>query len=134
MSNLLTKLSQTNESYSFYGVHNNYFKLGDTVFEAIEDENDGYRSHLDTITLVNRSTSTVFSRFPLANVFIKCTLRDDIQVRLVDEEDNHVWLEIGTDYSNDYYPSFIFHYNPKKQPYKDFTPKCPKYIYPEFFI
>jgi hypothetical protein len=35
----------------FYGVDSNRFKLGSKVYEAIEDEGDGYRSSLNDINL-----------------------------------------------------------------------------------
>lgn len=29
------------------------------------------------------------------------------------EDDGHVWLRIGTDNTDDYYPSFVFFYQPR---------------------
>ena len=33
--------------------------------------------------------------------------------RLVDVEDEHIWVEFGTDYTDDYYPMYIFRHFPK---------------------
>jgi len=30
-----------------------------------------------------------------------------------DIEDGHMWLKIGTDYADEYYPCFVFRYTPK---------------------
>lgn len=37
------------KTFKFYGVDGYCFKLGKTVWEAIENPDDGYRSYLDSI-------------------------------------------------------------------------------------
>lgn len=100
--------------YEFYGVDNNAFCIGingkRVAFEAMEDEQDGYRSNLGNIVV--SLEGKVFFAKPIAQVM----LEEDKSVdgwRLRDVADGHVWLEIGTDYADDYYPTFVFRYEPK---------------------
>ena len=107
------------EEYSFYGVDNLMFKLDTWVFEAIEDETDGYRSNLDTIQHVGLPDMVIFRNSPLAKVRIEEVnggpdTYDDDGYRLVDVKDGHVWLEVGTNWNDDYYPCFYFRYHPKE--------------------
>jgi len=101
----------------FFGVDCNQFKLGRTVYEAIEDESDGYRSYLDSIVVVK--SDGIFSSRRIADVRVVIDPQDvgtlTVAVALVDADDGHVWLRIGTDYSDDYYPMFRFEYNPKER-------------------
>ena len=101
--------------YEFYGVDNNAFCIGingkRVAFEALEDEDDGYRSYLGNIVV--SMEGQVFFRQPVAQVM----LEEDRSIdgwRLRDVADDHVWLEVGTDATDSYYPSFVFRYSPKK--------------------
>ena len=106
------------KEFEFYGVDSNEFKLDDTVYEAIEDESDGYRSYLESI-VVKKSGGIFFHR-PVALVRVeelngyheKC-YGDFKGWQLVDIEDGHVWLIVGTENYDDYYPGFAFKYFPK---------------------
>ncbi len=97
----------------FHGVDNNCFRLGKEVFEAVEDENDGYRSSLDNVRLRDDSSLTFFrtSITKVCAVDVDGTSDGDSfrGWRLVDTS-GHVWLEFGTE---NYYPCFIFRYTPK---------------------
>jgi hypothetical protein len=123
----LTKIAAmlTGDKYvPFYGVDNNFFKLGDQVYEVQEDENDGYRSALGAILVTDKGTyrHNFFSK-PVVEVKAEPSDRrahdkdqiygsDNDLIRLVDR-DGHVWLEFGTINCLDYYPSFNFEYVPK---------------------
>jgi len=101
------------KTFKFYGVCGNCYKLDDTVFEAIEDPSDGYRSYLSSIELVIEHQNVTFSRMPLA--FVNVVPNGSIDGwNLKDAVDGHIWLEIGTDHTDDYYPFFIFRYTPKE--------------------
>jgi hypothetical protein len=105
----------------FYGVDGNRFRIGLTaragvVFEAIEDPDDGYRSCLRSVESVEPKTTDVFSTRSFAKVVVekapemrRYTRFDGYQLR----EGSHVWLMLGTDNSDDYYPSFTFDYTPR---------------------
>ena len=111
----------------FYGANTgeNTFKIDEIVFKVLEDPADGYRSYLGAVDYSDSHDSIFFSS-PIARVYIesyKLTKpneydNDDDDLReqgycLKDINDSHVWLEFGTDYSDDYYPYFIFRYYPK---------------------
>ena len=89
------------------------FSVNGVVFKVLEDPSDGYRSYLGAIEFTDESDSSFF-RTPLGTVRIEAVDEAERRVyRLVDTADGHVWLEFGTDYSDDYYPYFIFSHFPK---------------------
>lgn len=99
--------------WPFYGVDGNTFKLGDAVFEAVEDPSDGYRSMMDRVDAVIGEGSIFFgSSIALVRVE-RIDERDFVGYQLVDAHDGHVWLKLGTDEYDDYYPCFTFRYEPK---------------------
>ena len=102
------------QEFDFSGVDGHTFKLGDTVFEALENEDDGYRSYMDSVE-VKDPTGLIFFGRPLARVKLESINEKDVfsGYRLVDIADDHVWLRLGTDNLDDYYPAFIFEYAPK---------------------
>lgn len=119
--------------FAFYGVFGTKFKLGDSVFEAIEDPYDGYRSYLDTLEIASKGNA-VFSRTPIASVFIMLVDRESTQgYELIDAKTGHIWLRVGTDDYGDYYPCFIFQYEPMA-PTDETSTGCPQNDYPEIFI
>lgn len=108
----------------FYGVDNNRFKLEGFVFEAKEDPDDGYRSYLGSIEInpEHQDDKLIFFKKPLAMIEMKwyeqgeCPHLPSFEGYQFEEyEGSHMWLRIGTDYSDDYYPCFMFEYIPKKQ-------------------
>lgn len=103
------------KTFEFYGVDNNCYKLGNACWEAIEDEADGWRSYLGSIERINESVKgLIFSQFPLATVFIRPNEElGSSGFDLVDAKDCWIWLSVGTDYHDDWYPMFVFRYNPK---------------------
>lgn len=114
---------------SFYGVSDNKFKLGSVVFEAIEDPQDEYRSSLDGIIIDSidsiddyiDSEGNLFSDKKIANVKIielngyhdrDNYWRELDGYGLQDIKNGKLHLVIGTNNSDDYYPSFTFEYFP----------------------
>jgi hypothetical protein len=96
--------------FKFFGVDSNCFKIGSRIFEAIEDECDGYRSMLLTVCLADNTKPLIFSQLPLDTI----TVKEDEEYRgykLVGRN-GHVWLRIGTYDYDDYYPCFRFEYTP----------------------
>lgn len=101
----------------FYGVDACAFKLGDYVFEAIEDESDGYRSYLGSIEITNKVC--IFYQRPIAIVEVMEVERFNEQgwglfTGFVLCEEGYEWLVVGTDNNDDYYPCFMFNYYPKE--------------------
>ena len=104
------KLLEDKEFY-FYGVINNKFKIDDLVFEALEDPNDGYRSSLGAVVVTDDNGN--YHKRPLAKVkMIYDDSGEDLLHKLIDVDTNHLWLTIGTGEFGDYYPYFMFRFNP----------------------
>ena len=102
----------------------NAFKVDGIAFKVLEDPNDGYRSHLGAIEYGEESNA-IFFQNPIAEVRIETYSElshgneyeggeKNEGYRLVDINDGHVWLEFGTDNTDEYYPYFIFRHMPKE--------------------
>lgn len=103
--------------FDFYGVDNTCFKLDDTIYEVIEDEDDSYRSMLGAV-VVRDGKAKIFFGMPIARVVIQCEENGNYSTyTLKDLHDDHCWLRFGTDdyedYDDGYYPLFVFDYTPK---------------------
>lgn len=99
------------KKFHFFGVDNNQFKLCQNVWEVFENPDDGYRSYMDTVEIVN--SNSIFFKKPLATVKVSENLSLEDGYVLDDVEDGHRWLSFGTDHSDSYYPYFVFSYTPK---------------------
>lgn len=104
---------------NFYGVDGNCFKLGNFVFEAIEDESDGYRSMLGEFAVVEKDC--IFSGEPIASVKVtnaEMSPIDEYSYNFkgycLEDKNGHIWLRMGTSNYDDYYPMFTFEYTPPK--------------------
>ena len=104
------------KTFKFYGVCNNRYKLDDTVWEAIEDPSDGYRSYLDSVVCTGESgPGDIFFPDALDTVYVSETQEKSfVGWEIKSTSDHHVWLRFGTDSYDDYYPCFIFQYEPRK--------------------
>jgi hypothetical protein len=106
----------------FYGVDCHSFKLDNCVFEAVEDESDGFRSCMEEVRMKDDTAGLIFFQTPIARVRVEdADSSYDMRgfnrgfdgYKLVDVKDGHVWLMFGTDDPTDYYPSFSFYYQTK---------------------
>lgn len=92
------------------------FRLDGKVYMAIEDPSDGYRSSL-------ASLSEYQDECPMENVFpsvqvlarhrAKGTYHEADVLELIDVATGKTVLEVGTDNSDDYYPSFVASFSPE---------------------
>lgn len=96
--------------YKFYGVDNNFFKLDDTIYEVVEDPDDGYRSYMRELRVVPSSEGLIFNHTPIAEV-IWNNYDEDLNM-LIDASTGHVWLRFGTNTDDSYYPWCVFEYTP----------------------
>jgi len=137
------------KEFFFYGVFQNQFKIDDLILEALEDPNDGYRS---TLGLIQHTTKTNgykhFHKKPIAYVEVE-EISGDLKgfndyvysdfegFALRDTRTNTYILAVGTSDVGDYYPAFVFNYNPDKnqteyltipQDYKPFKERYPEII------
>lgn len=103
----------------FCGVDNNTIALlvGDRIraFEVVEDEDDGYRSSLKEVREVPIGNMIHFGA-PVADVTVTKIETERCDGYQFADDSGHVWLQIGTDRSDDYYPCFVFDYTPPKRP------------------
>jgi hypothetical protein len=104
-----TLLTAPQKQFKYYGANCNQFKLGSRVYEAIEDPDDGYRSCMRELVLVDKPQG-IFSRQAIATVFVR---EQNYLYEIVDVKDGYVWLTFGTDSYDDYYPCFHFEPHPK---------------------
>jgi hypothetical protein len=116
----LKKLADAGEWHRLYGSDSCMFKLDETIYEAEEDESDGYRSYLGSIE-VRPDASAIFFANPVAVVKVVevnngSNNYDDVDGYHVVDADGHVWLQIGTSNTDDYYPCFRFVWSPKAPP------------------
>ena len=105
------------KEHKFYGVDSNCFKLNSQVFEAVEDEDDGYRSYLGSVLLLGKPKdhNLIFPRHSFARVtLIECSYGDFEGYQIQDLDYHHIWLRFGTDNVDDYYPFFVFEYQARK--------------------
>lgn len=104
---------ELDKPYEFYGVDNECFKLGDQVFEVLEDAGDGYRSYLASVEVANKE-GLIFFKTPIATVKVVEANEGAFEgYSVISTIDGHEWLRFGTDEYNDYYPSFVFRYSPR---------------------
>ena len=104
------------EALDLYGICGHRVKLGNSmgtkVFEAIEDECDGYRSMLANVPEVVPDSDDIFFPNPIAKVRITAVSTRQEGFSLVDVDTGHTWLFMGTDRDDSYYPRFQFIYSP----------------------
>lgn len=87
-----------------------YFRLNGKIYLAKEDSNNGYRSLLgDIYEIENYNFKNTFPAAKVISVF-KTVIKDAIC--FADKGTNKTVLEIGTDYSDDDYPSCIMYFDP----------------------
>lgn len=91
------------------------FRLDGNIYVAIEDPEDGYRSCMRDLAIAEDEL--------MKNVFVPTKVigrykdrvfynESDI-LELVDVGTGKVVLEVGTDYTDDYYPSFVASFLPE---------------------
>lgn len=91
------------------------FRLNGIVYTAIEDPEDGYRSCMASLDVSDAEMTNVF---PPVEVLGKHRTKrefgcvDDV-LELVDTVTGKVVLEVGTDNTDDYYPSFVASFHPE---------------------
>lgn len=92
------------------------FRLNGTVYVAIEDPNDGYRSHMSELSVDDAATMTnVFPPVEVVGRYRETSeygYVDDV-LELVDATTGNVVLEVGTSNTDDYYPFFVSSFHPE---------------------
>jgi hypothetical protein len=96
------------------------FKFDDILWQAVEDDMDGYRSMLDYVVYADSEAEENFiTHENLADVVLENI--DDTEdggyfagYMLKDVSDGHIWLKIGTNYTDEWYPFVVFQHLPKE--------------------
>jgi len=86
------------------------FNMGCKTYTAIEDPDDGYRSYLEGLYIgpLKDLTASIINRKVRATH--ECSERRDL-LTLTDVETGHVWLVIGTEDTDDYYPYCVMQWS-----------------------
>lgn len=89
------------------------FTLDGMTYLALEDPDDGYRSYLRELVIVDEAC-----RIKLPNVQVRCEMwhrcdEDEILV-FTDVLNGERFLAVGTDYRDGWYPECIMEYRPEK--------------------
>jgi hypothetical protein len=94
------------------------FRLDGIVYTAIEDPSDGYRSAMREINVdKNAVIKNTFSPVAVSCEYVKSGLSeysDACDILLIKEtRSGRVIIEVGTDNTDDYYPSFVASFKPQ---------------------
>ena len=103
----------------YWGERIGYYIIIDNIVYAFEhDPDDGYRSYGNLYIPENISVNNIKNRFPAQDVIITQHHREHTDgskhfYSIVDVITGKVILEIGTDYTDSFYPMAICHYYPE---------------------
>jgi hypothetical protein len=92
-----------------------HFVLDGIVYAAIEDPSDGYRSAMQDLIISKKKAK---NKFKPIKVFAhmahgKYSQDDKYILELYDEKTGKLVMEVGTDSSDAYYPSFVANFSPE---------------------
>lgn len=90
------------------------FILDGHTYTAVEDANDGYRSSMESLIVNKFDCSNTFDPINVFGVY-KTEGRNynSCDILSLYGMDGKLILEVGTDNSDDYYPSFVSNFNPE---------------------
>lgn len=88
---------------------NGLFTLNGTTYEAVCDEDDGYRSYLECLKIVD----TIPKQYDVPVLIVYVDDAHDTRIEITDVRNGELVLEVGTKDLDDYYPSYLFRYTPE---------------------
>jgi hypothetical protein len=97
------------------------FVLNGRIYVATEDDNDGYRSSMESLVVVEAPPVT--NTFPPVRVLVRHVTgrRDDNDyagsndlLEFIEITNGEVVLQVGTENVDDYYPGFVNHFYPDR--------------------
>lgn len=106
------------------------FELDGIIYMATENPDDGYRSYMNELEIISEPL-----KFKIPQMQVVCvhetrgeySSKSDI-LSFIDVENGKVFLRIGTENTDDYYPYCLFEYKPKNMHYNQkFGKRKPKY-------
>lgn len=106
------------------------FELDGIIYMATENPDDGYRSYMNELEIINEPL-----KFKIPQMQVVCVHdtkdehgdKSDI-LSFIDEKNGKVFLRIGTENTDDYYPYCLFEYKPENMHYnQNLASEKPKY-------
>lgn len=95
----------------------NYVKfiLDGVTYMAVEDPADGYRSYMEELKVVDEPCKTKLPDIPVHCEHVSSGLYDCTNdlLEFYDKTNNKIFLVIGTENTDDYYPYCLFKYEPE---------------------
>jgi hypothetical protein len=89
------------------------FVLDGKTYTAIQDPDDGYRSHMREIMISDYHVSNVFPPIQVLGIMRESYRGDEHDIiDFYDTKNAKLVLSVGTKYTNDYYPSWVAEFNP----------------------
>lgn len=93
-----------------------FLKLDDGkihAFEAVQNEEDGYRSMMSEVAEVSMKGQSGYFRTPVAEVTVSRSDRGgEFDGYTLSDGLGHPWVRFGTSNADEYYPQFVFDYSP----------------------
>jgi hypothetical protein len=89
------------------------FILDDTIYTALEDENDGYRSCMGELLINKFQCKNTFEPIQVLGIYKEKSGYSTSDILQLYGMDGKLILEVGTDNTDDYYPSFVSNFNPE---------------------
>lgn len=92
------------------------FILDGVTYMALEDPDDGYRSYMEELKVVDEPCKTKLPDIPVYCKY-RSTTEDNCAADLLDFYDganDKCFLTIGTENTDDYYPYCVLRYRPEK--------------------
>jgi hypothetical protein len=91
------------------------FVLDRKTYRAIEDPEDGYRSSLRTLCLTKHKVANRFTPIEVLGIYEERSRYGSSAnvIQFYDAQNGKLVLEVGTDNSDDYYPSFVGSFTPE---------------------
>lgn len=97
-----------------YGSDQDSVKLDGVVWTFVCDPDDGYRSYCGDVRREPDTTIGPFFERAIARVVVREWEGGTVDGFELVDDTGHVWLTVGTDDTDDYYPSYVFDYTPKE--------------------
>jgi hypothetical protein len=93
------------------------FVLDGIIYVATEDENDGYRSSMGSLSVVPEG-KPVTNTFPPTRVVVRHVTEGEHEtndyLEFIEISNGQVILQVGTENVSDYYPGFVNHFYPDR--------------------
>ena len=100
------------DSYAWRAsVNQFFFTLDGVTYAATEDENDGYRSCMAKLEILDAKPAIMFNPADVLCHMEKCDNGDILE--MIDIRNGKTVLRVGTDYFDSYYPCFVNEWIPE---------------------